>query len=146
MIETVKYEAQDKKCDIVSTQMDTCFINGNRELLYSGLENIIRNAIQHTKIGTHVKTSLILSNTHRPIATLTIRDHGMGVPESDIDELLNPFFQVDEARTQQKGGYGIGLAIAERAIHLHNGSINISNMSDGGLEVSLQLPILASAS
>ena len=123
--------------------MDDCFINGNKDLLYSGLENIIRNAIQHTKIGTPIETKIILSNTHPPIAALTICDHGKGVPEADIDELFKPFFQVDEARTQQNEGHGIGLAIAERAIHLHNGSINIANIAEGGLEVSLQLPVLA---
>ncbi|MCF6203521.1 MAG: ATP-binding protein [Methylococcaceae bacterium] len=144
VVETAKYEAQNKKCHIISTQMDNCFINGNKDLLYSGLENILRNAIQHTKIGTHVETSLILSNTYPPVATLTICDHGMGVPESDIDELFKPFFQVDEARTQQNEGYGIGLAIADRAIHLHNGSIRIANIAEGGLEVSIQLPVLTS--
>lgn len=142
VIETVKYEAQDKQCQIISTQMDNCFINGNKDLLFSGLENIIRNAIYHTKTGTQIETRLGLSNTLPAVATLIIRDYGKGVPESDIDELFKPFFQVDEARTQQKGGYGIGLAIAERAIHLHNGSIRIANIAEGGLEVSVQLPIL----
>lgn len=142
VIENVEYEAQEKQCHIISSQMDNCFINGNKDLLYSGLENIIRNAIQHTKIDTQIETSIILSNTYHPVATLTIRDHGIGVPESDINELFKPFFQVDEARTQQNGGYGIGLAIAERAIHLHNGSIRIANIAKGGLEVSLQLPVL----
>ncbi len=146
VIETAKYEAQNKKCHIISTQMENCCINGNKDLLYSGLENILRNAIQHTKIGTDIEASLILSNTYHPVATLTIRDHGLGVPESEIDELFKPFFQIDEARTQQNEGYGIGLAIAERAIHLHDGSINIANISEGGLEVSLQLPILAASS
>ena len=141
IIETVKYEAQNKECRIISTQMDNCFINGNKDLLYSGLENIIRNAIQHTGIGTNIETSLNLSGTYPPIATLIIRDHGMGVPEQDIDELFKPFFQVDQARTQKNGGYGIGLAIAERAIHLHNGSINVTNILEGGLEVSIQFPV-----
>ncbi|MEE9339702.1 MAG: ATP-binding protein [Methylococcaceae bacterium] len=144
VIETNKYEAQEKKCHLISTQMDNCFINGNKDLLHSALENIIRNAIQHTKIGTPIETKIILSNTHPPIAVLTICDHGKGVPEADIDELFKPFFQVDEARTQQNEGYGVGLAIAERAIHLHNGSINITNIAEGGLEVSLQLPVLVS--
>ncbi len=141
IIETVKYEAQDKQCQIISTQMDSCFINGNKDLLYSGLENIIRNAIHHTKTGTQIKTSVALSNALPPVATLVIRDNGKGVPESDVDELFTPFFQVDEARTQQQGGYGIGLAIAERAISLHNGSICITNIAEGGLEVSIKLPV-----
>ncbi len=143
VLETVKYEAQDKQCQIISTQMDNCFINGNRDLLYSGLENIIRNAIHHTKTGTNIETSIISSNAPSLVTTITIRDHGRGVPESDVDELFKPFFQVDEARTQQNGGYGIGLAIAERAVHLHNGSIRIANISEGGLKVSIQLPVFA---
>ncbi len=140
VIETAKYEAQDKKCQINSIQMENCFISGNKELLYSGLENIIRNAIQHTKIATSIEISVVLSNSRPLVATLTILDHGTGVPESEIDQLFKPFFQVDGARSQQNEGYGIGLAIAERAIHLHKGSINITNIPEGGLEVSIQLP------
>lgn len=146
VIETVKYEAEDKACQIISTQMDNCFIKGNKDLLYSGLENIIRNAIQHTKKGTHIETSLVLSNSGSAVASLTVCDHGAGVPEADINELFKPFFQVDKARTQQNEGYGIGLAIAERAIHLHKGSISIANIAEGGLAVSLQLPILVPSS
>ncbi len=142
VIENVEYEAQDKQCHIVSTQLDECFIYGNYELLYSCVENILRNAIHHTKTATHVTTSIRNSNSSSAVATLKICDQGPGIPEADIEAIFKPFYQIDEARSQQNAGYGIGLAIAERAIHLHDGSIKITNNTEGGLEVSLQLPIL----
>lgn len=142
LIETVRYEAQDKPCQIIATQLDDCVIRGNKALLYSGLENIVRNAVKHTLPETAIEIALITSFGKPAAATLTVQDNGPGVPNELLAELFTPFFQVDEARNQQQEGFGIGLAIAERAIKLHGGHINISNRPDGGLEVKIQLPVI----
>ncbi len=140
-ITNAEYEAQNKQCQIELTTMENCYVEGNWDLLHSALENILRNAIHYTRTGTHIETSISQSfNTSVSVAKISIRDHGRGVPEADLNDLFKPFFRVDEARTQQSGGHGIGLAIAERAIHLHNGIISVANASGGGLEFTLQIP------
>ena len=72
---------------------------------------------------------------------IEIRDYGPGVPEHMLDRLFDPFFRVHSDRAQQHGGYGLGLAIAQRAIMVHGGSICAKVHKGGGLIVTITLPI-----
>jgi len=74
---------------------------------------------------------------------LTITDQGPGVPEESLGKLFEPFYRVAAARDRQTGGTGIGLAIAERAIKLHSGTIVAKNRPEGGLLIEITLPIAA---
>ena len=69
-----------------------------------------------------------------------MRDYGQGVPEEKIAQLLQPFFRVDDARQTRSGGYGLGLAIANRVISLYRGDIEITNAVPTGLQVVFKLP------
>jgi two-component system sensor histidine kinase CpxA len=74
---------------------------------------------------------------------LTITDQGPGVPEESLGKLFKPFYRVEAARDRQTGGTGIGLAIAERAIKLHSGTIVAKNCPEGGLLIEITLPLKA---
>lgn len=76
--------------------------------------------------------------------TISVRDFGAGVPEAALGHLFEPFYRVDDARERDGGGYGIGLAITERTIRRHGGSVRAHNHSAGGLLVELELPLIAS--
>jgi two-component system sensor histidine kinase CpxA len=134
-------------------------IEGNEDLLRSALDNVVRNAIRFTAEGTAVEVRLEARpdpsagvspvgdqpargprSAERLEARLVVRDHGPGVPEASLDELLEPFFRVEEARDRRRGGSGLGLAIAARAVRLHGGVISAANADGGGLEVRLLLP------
>jgi two-component system sensor histidine kinase CpxA len=67
-----------------------------------------------------------------------VRDHGPGVPEDLLPKIFNPFFRVDESRDASSGGIGLGLAIAQRAVRLHNGNLHAANASPG-LRISIVL-------
>ena len=69
-----------------------------------------------------------------------IYDQGPGVPEKDLALIFEPFYRVDAARDRAGGGEGLGLAIAARAVALHNGVIEARNLQTGGLVVSVVLP------
>ena len=71
---------------------------------------------------------------------VTVRDHGAGAPESSLEELFRPFYRVADARDRQTGGIGLGLAITERAVRLHGGTVKASNAPGGGLIVEMKLP------
>lgn len=119
-------------------------VSGDPELLRSSFENVIRNAVQHSPPGSPVAI------TARPDAggqslQVQVRDRGRGVPEEALKLIFEPFYRVDEARDPAEGGAGLGLAIAARAVDLHDGSIEARNAADGGLIVSITLPALASA-
>jgi len=70
-----------------------------------------------------------------------VTDQGAGVPEELLDKLFEPFYRVADARDRQSGGTGIGLAIAERAVKLHGGTISAHNRPSGGLLVRIELPL-----
>jgi len=73
-------------------------------------------------------------------AVIVVRDRGPGVPDEALAEIFRPFYRVDEARDREAGGVGLGLAIAERAVRLHGGSVVATNAPDGGLIITLMLP------
>ena len=68
-----------------------------------------------------------------------IRDHGCGVPDSELNRMLQPFTRLDLARGQANGS-GLGLAIVERIVKRHSGKIHIRNHEAGGLQISIYLP------
>ncbi|MDG2035039.1 MAG: ATP-binding protein, partial [Pseudomonadales bacterium] len=68
-------------------------------------------------------------------------DKGTGLPESELQNVLKPFYRPDKARPKADGGIGMGLSISESIIKAHGGHINLSNHSDGGLKVSITLPL-----
>ncbi|MGA8493131.1 MAG: ATP-binding protein [Terriglobales bacterium] len=74
-------------------------------------------------------------------AIVRVTDSGPGVPEDALDKLFRPFYRIDDARGRQTGGVGLGLAITDRAVRLHGGTIQVSNRPQGGLIVEIRLPL-----
>ena len=81
------------------------------------------------------------SDANQRLAVITVRDHGAGVPENALVEIFRPFYRVDDARDREAGGVGLGLAITDRAVRLHGGSVEAANEPTGGLVVTIVLPI-----
>jgi signal transduction histidine kinase len=96
----------------------------------------VRNAVKYTPPGTAIEVELRATAAS---ATLTVADHGPGVPDDELARIFEPFYQTDSAR--RADGFGLGLAIAQRAINLHGGSIRATNQSSGGLRVEIELPL-----
>jgi len=138
-----EFEAQSRKCRVDVTKVDDCMVIGDPSLLRSANENVVRNAIQYTREGTDVQIGLeCRQGTYGTEAVIKISDSGPGVPAEALDKLFRPFYRIDDARGRQTGGVGLGLAIAERAVRLHGGTIQASNRSEGGLMIEIRLPAL----
>jgi len=112
---------------------------GDRELLHSAIDNVVRNAVRYTAPDTVVDVLSSWSGDKRAV-TITVRDHGPGIPESMLQDIFRPFFRIGESRDRKTGGVGLGLAIAEQAVRLHGGRITAMNAGDGGLIVDIWLP------
>jgi len=138
VVEDADFEARNRKRSVVLQKSTPFSLTGSRELLRRAIENVVRNALRHTAEGTAVEVSLEL----RPAGTalVRVRDHGPGVPAGELPKIFQPFYRVEEARDRESGGTGIGLAITERAVHLHGGSVTAVNAPDGGLQVEIELP------
>ncbi len=130
------FEAQGNRKSVQITRKDEVRVFGNETLVRSAIENVLRNAVRYTKDETAVDVKLIKNGK---TATVSIKDFGAGVPEEELEKLFRPFYRVSQARDRKTGGIGLGLAIAERAVHAHNGSIKAKNTADG-LAVEIVLP------
>ena len=115
---------------------DQALVASRGDLLRRGLENILRNALQHTPSGTAVQVSLEAVGGEYQ---LRVEDSGSGVPEAELDRIFDEFYRTDTARARDTGGYGLGLAIARRAVRQHGGQIRARN-TDRGLLVTVTLP------
>jgi two-component system sensor histidine kinase CpxA len=113
-------------------------VHGDAELLRRGLENVIRNAIRYTAPDTAVEVSLAREGGW---AVTAVHDHGPGVPETALTEIFRPFYRLQDDRGRDTGGAGLGLAIADRAIRSHGGAIAAKNAPDGGLAVTIRIPV-----
>lgn len=141
--EDARLEATAQGKQVSFTYPGKVTIEGDEELLRSAIENVVRNAVRFTAEGTAVE----LAMTQQPDAVmLVVRDHGPGVPEAELSRLFEPFYRVtQQARERDTGGYGLGLAITARVIGAHQGYIDARNAADGGLIVTLRVPLKPSA-
>jgi signal transduction histidine kinase len=114
---------------------------GNEDMLRTAIENIVRNAMRYTPAGQSVDVSLCSAADQRDRVLITIRDHGRGVSEDALPKLFQPFYRVESDRNAESGGAGLGLALADRAVRAHAGTITARNHADGGLEFIIDLPI-----
>ncbi|MGH9563220.1 MAG: sensor histidine kinase [Terracidiphilus sp.] len=141
LLPDLQFEAAAKGCQIAAAVVQACRVRGDRNLLYRALENVARNAIRYTPAGGSVTIELSAeSRNGSRQAVLKVSDSGPGVPDVELRAILKPFYRVDQARQSTSGGFGIGLAIADRTIHLHNGELCVSNRTDGGLVVEMRIP------
>jgi two-component system sensor histidine kinase CpxA len=140
IIPDATYEALQRDVSIALNAECDCVIDGRRELLYRAIENVLRNAVRYTKPGTLVEIRL-LNDDEQQVAEVEISDRGPGIPESELQSIFRPFYRVDMARSAQTGGFGVGLAITERAVKLHNGNITASNRAGGGTTIQICLPM-----
>jgi two-component system sensor histidine kinase CpxA len=139
------FEAQGRNCGVESLIKEDCLVSGAPILLHSAIENVVRNGARYTREGTKVLITLEQSHNVPSEALISIADSGPGVPEEALDKLFRPFYRIDDARGRLTGGAGLGLAITERAVRLHGGTVKASNRPEGGLLVQIRLPLASPA-
>lgn len=126
------------------------FIDGTEELLRRAIENVLRNAFIHTPPGTEITVALSRGMFDgKPCAIVDIRDSGPGVPLDVLPRIFEPFVQGPSAPAKEQGsvapGFGLGLAIAHRAVTAHGGAVFAYNAEPRGLTVEIKLPLTTGA-
>jgi two-component system sensor histidine kinase CpxA len=138
----VDFEAQSNDRRVVIKPCEPLVLNGNKELLRQAVENLVRNAARYTAMGTSVDITLRKKESGgRSWAHIEVIDQGPGVPESELYDIFRPFYRVNEARERQSGGTGVGLAISDRAVRIHGGSLRAFNAPGTGLIMEMELPL-----
>jgi two-component system OmpR family sensor kinase len=124
----------DLSCHAAMPQGFHADVVGDAELLRRAFENVLRNALRFTPMGGTIRVTL--SELPDSI-TVLIEDDGPGVPPEQLERLFEPFHRGDG----ETGGFGLGLAIAQRAVVVHAGTIAVANRGQGGLQVLITLPV-----
>jgi signal transduction histidine kinase len=142
--EDAEFEAQARHCHVHSSIPDGNWsVRGDASLLHSAVENVVRNAIRYTREGTTVEVGLEKTQkTNSTEAVVKVADCGCGVPADALEKLFQPFYRIDDDRGRLTGGVGLGLAITERAVRFHGGSVSASNRPEGGLLIEIRLPLV----
>ncbi|PWQ98304.1 HAMP domain-containing sensor histidine kinase [Leucothrix arctica] len=139
IVNDAQYEYQDtNKAIAINIAKDLKPLNADYDYLSSALENILRNAMYYT---ADPSTVTITAQCFQNIMEVKIIDQGPGVPETDLKRLFEPFFRSDSSRNEKTGSNGVGLAITHRIIELHQGKVWAKNNANGGLSVTVQLPL-----
>lgn len=114
-----------------------------RAMLYADahyLERALQNLLINAKKYAHKQICLTLRQ-HKQCWQIQVEDDGPGIPAALRQDILKPFFRLEASRNKQGGGFGLGLAIVQRVIQWHQGSIRVSDSSLGGACFSLRLPL-----
>ncbi|WP_120501837.1 HAMP domain-containing sensor histidine kinase [Roseovarius sp. EL26] len=111
---------------------DSVIIYADMDMIQQLLVNLIENASVHSPKGTQIT---LIAQQKEGVATLCVCDTGPGIPEHDIDKVLDPFVRLDSARTS--GGSGLGLALVQAIAEHHNAMLTLSNLHPG-LRVELR--------
>jgi len=102
--------------------------------LRRALRNIVDNAL------AYAGSALVRIERHSDNVAIVIEDEGPGIPESDLQHVFEPFVRLEESRSRETGGMGLGMAITRTVLRAHGGDVLIANRAEGGLRVKLQLP------
>ncbi len=137
IIEDARFEAAAKDIAIEYAGITEIRIKGHAELILRAIENTLRNAVKHTPPGKTVRVETDSTLDGRRVR-LRILDQGPGVPEAQLASIFEPFFR---GVGDTQSGFGLGLAIARRAVEVHGGSIIARNRPEGGLQIEMVLPV-----
>ncbi len=141
VVELYEALAEDKTVRLTWTRPDTpapAPLNGDRDLLFQALSNLLDNAVKYTPPEGTVTVAL---NTTGQSHVVTIADSGPGIPAEDRRRVFERFYRVDTARSTP--GNGLGLTMVGAVVEAHGGSISLDDSPDGGLRVTVTLPMAA---
>lgn len=112
-------------------------LTGNERLLQRAVFNLLENAVKYSPMGGTVHVSGRKTDSNFRIE---VTDQGPGIPEEYRQRIFEPFFRVDDARSRQQGGAGLGLALVRAVAEAHGSAIHVEENSMGGSSFVLELP------
>lgn len=105
--------------------------------LRRALRNVIENAIRYgggARVGYHAEHGNLI---------ILIDDDGPGIPEAELERVFDPFFRLEQSRSLETGGHGLGLSIARTIVRAHGGDITLENRPEGGQRATIAVPLAA---
>lgn len=135
LLESMAFDYHDGGQSItIDGKLDTPILT-RPQALRRILTNLIDNAL---KFGTEVTVAVARASDGR--LAIAVRDRGPGIPETELERVMQPFYRLEASRNRGTGGTGLGLAIALQLAQALGGKLALSNRDGGGLEATLTLP------
>ncbi|MGH1332017.1 MAG: ATP-binding protein [Paracoccaceae bacterium] len=103
--------------------------------LRRALRNVIENADRYggkTRVTFHSRSDEFI---------IAVDDSGPGIPAPELERVFDPFFRLEQSRSLETGGHGLGLSIARTIVRAHGGDISLSNRDEGGLRATIAIPL-----
>lgn len=117
---------------------DTAYIKGTEKIVYEMIYNLCDNAIKYNKGNGTV--DIIINNTDNKV-NLTVKDTGIGIPNSEQSRVFERFYRVDKSRSKLVGGTGLGLAIVKHAAACSNAEIILESQEGKGTSITIEWKI-----
>jgi signal transduction histidine kinase len=114
-------------------------VSADRLVLRQAIVNLLDNAIKYSPKNTRIVVRIDFSAPGR--ASMDITDEGPGIPYEHQPYVFDRFYRVDQARTRESGGAGLGLAITRWAIEAHGGKIDLASKHGTGTTFHVSLPL-----
>jgi signal transduction histidine kinase len=132
--------AENKAIDLIGPECDLedTLIMGNPDMLIRTLVNVIDNALKYSPSHTAITVRLVDEGEDGLV--LHVIDQGMGVAESDVPHLFEPFFQVGGGKREGDMGVGLGLPFVKAVIERHGGSVTVASQLGQGTDFRIVLP------
>jgi two-component system osmolarity sensor histidine kinase EnvZ len=111
------------------------YFNGRKNLIQRCINNLIDNSL---KYGKKIVVKIKKQNSN---IIISIDDDGPGIPKSEYQNIIKPFYKIDKSRSDSKSSVGLGLTISSGIAKSHGGDINFEKSKLGGLQVRISLPV-----
>ncbi|WP_346898655.1 ATP-binding protein [uncultured Roseibium sp.] len=135
LLESLAGDQQDLGHQVTVHEAARLVISCRPVALKRAFRNLIENGIRY---GEAVEIGLVRDGKD---AVVTLSDQGPGIPEDRLAEVFEPFVRLEESRSEETGGIGLGLAITRSIIHAHGGTIELKNGDERGLKAMVRLPV-----
>jgi len=135
VVNDADFEAAAKQRHVQLDVEQEFTVDGDPVLLRAAVENVVRNAIRHTREHSTVTVHLTACSGG---AMIEVCDSGEGVPETELSRMFEAFTRIGEARDRHSGGFGLGLSITGQVMTAHGGTVSAANRNEGGLCISLR--------
>lgn len=140
-IDSVKIAAESKKITISHVKSEGVNVVGVEKQIVAAIRNLLTNAIAYSPEKSQVTVG---TKRKQGVVEITVTDQGIGIPIADQSRVFERFFRVDQARSRDTGGSGLGLSIVKHVCENHGGEVSLWSVPGEGSTFTMRFPDRAS--